>query len=101
LGFKGIVLKKIAAITFGCKINQYETSCILDEFVQHGYKITGFDQAADVYVINSCTVTNRTDYKSRNALRKALLQKEKNPVTKVIITGCYSQVLNCFGKVGC
>ncbi len=84
-------MKAIAAITFGCKVNQYETSCILDEFVQHGYKIVDFDQPADIYVINSCTVTNRTDYKSRNALRKALAQKEINPDVKVVITGCYSQ----------
>nr|HPR16823.1 tRNA (N(6)-L-threonylcarbamoyladenosine(37)-C(2))-methylthiotransferase MtaB [Candidatus Cloacimonadota bacterium] len=84
-------MKTVAAITFGCKINQYETSCILDEFVQHGYQIVEFDLPADVYVINSCTVTNRTDYKSRNALRKALQQKEINPNVKVVITGCYAQ----------
>lgn len=84
-------MKTIAAITFGCKVNQYETSCILDEFVQQGYKIIDFSESADVYVINSCTVTNRTDYKSRNALRKALKQKEKNSNIKVVITGCYSQ----------
>lgn len=84
-------MKTIAAITFGCKVNQYETSCILNEFIQNGYKHVGFDQPADIYVINSCTVTNRTDYKSRNALRKALEQKEKNPKVRVVITGCYSQ----------
>ncbi|MCF7793612.1 MAG: tRNA (N(6)-L-threonylcarbamoyladenosine(37)-C(2))-methylthiotransferase MtaB [Candidatus Cloacimonetes bacterium] len=84
-------MKTIAAITFGCKVNQYETSCILDEFAQHGYKIVDFNKPADIYIINSCTVTNRTDYKSRNALRKALQQKEINPGTKVVITGCYSQ----------
>lgn len=84
-------MKTIAAITFGCKVNQYETSCILDEFVRYGYEIIDFNQTADVYIINSCTVTNRTDYKSRNAVRKALIQKEKNPDIKVIITGCYSQ----------
>jgi threonylcarbamoyladenosine tRNA methylthiotransferase MtaB len=84
-------MKKVAAITFGCKVNQYETSCILDEFSQHNYKITNFKEKADIYIINSCTVTNRTDYKSRNAVRKALAQKEKNPKVKVIITGCYSQ----------
>ncbi|MFC1898138.1 tRNA (N(6)-L-threonylcarbamoyladenosine(37)-C(2))-methylthiotransferase MtaB [Candidatus Cloacimonadota bacterium] len=83
--------KSIAAITFGCKVNQYETSCILDEFVQDGYKIVDFNKTADVYIINSCTVTNRTDSKSRNAVRKALQQKETKPNTKVVITGCYSQ----------
>ena len=81
-------MKTITAATFGCKVNQYETSCILDEFVQHGYRIVDFNEPADVYVINSCTVTNRTDYKSRNAVRKALTQKEKNPNIKVVVTGC-------------
>jgi len=85
------IMKKIAALTFGCKVNQYETSCILDEFVQHGYEIVDFNADADVYIINSCTVTNRTDYKSRSALRKALKKKELNSEVKVVITGCYSQ----------
>ncbi len=86
-----MVKKKIAAITFGCKVNQYETYCILDDFIKAGYRIVNFDQPADVYLINTCTVTNRTDYKSRNAIRKALAQKEKNIKVKVIVTGCYSQ----------
>ena len=84
-------MKKIAAITFGCKINQYETSCIIDSFLQHGYQLVDYSSAADVYLINSCTVTNRTDYKSRSALRKALKQKETNPQVITIITGCYAQ----------
>jgi len=84
-------MKKIASITFGCKVNQYETSCIVDEFTQAGYQITEFDKPADVYIINTCTVTNRTDYKSRNAIRKALNQKQIDPEVKVIVTGCYSQ----------
>ncbi|MDP8201749.1 MAG: tRNA (N(6)-L-threonylcarbamoyladenosine(37)-C(2))-methylthiotransferase MtaB [Candidatus Tenebribacter burtonii] len=84
-------MKKIASITFGCKVNQYETSCIVDEFTQAGYQITEFDKPADVYIINTCTVTNRTDYKSRNAIRKALNQKQINPEVKVVVTGCYSQ----------
>ncbi len=84
-------MKKIAAITFGCKVNQYETSCIVDEFTKEGYQIIEFDKPADVYVINTCTVTNRTDYKSRNAIRKALSQKQIDPSVKVVVTGCYSQ----------
>ena len=83
--------KKIAGITFGCKVNQYETSCILDDFIKAGYRVVDFNQPADVYVINTCTVTNRTDYKSRNAIRKALAQKEKNHMVKIIVTGCYAQ----------
>ena len=84
-------MKKVASITFGCKVNQYETSCIVDEFTQAGYKTTEFVKPANVYIINTCTVTNRTDYKSRNAIRKALAQKQKNPSIKVVVTGCYSQ----------
>ncbi|HCX73020.1 MAG TPA: tRNA (N(6)-L-threonylcarbamoyladenosine(37)-C(2))-methylthiotransferase MtaB [Candidatus Cloacimonas sp.] len=84
--------KKVAAITFGCKVNQYETACILDDFIQAGYELQKFSQPADVYIINSCTVTNRTDYKSRNAIRKALKQKQRNSNVKVIVTGCYAQL---------
>jgi threonylcarbamoyladenosine tRNA methylthiotransferase MtaB len=81
----------VAAATFGCKVNQYETACILDAFVSAGYRVVPFDSPADVYIINSCTVTNRTDYKSRNALRKALKHKQQHPGTQVVITGCYVQ----------
>lgn len=82
---------KIASITFGCKVNQYETSCIVDSFIENGYQATEFNKPANVYIINTCTVTNRTDQKSRNAIRKALIQKELDPTVKVIVTGCYSQ----------
>ncbi|MCD4820263.1 MAG: tRNA (N(6)-L-threonylcarbamoyladenosine(37)-C(2))-methylthiotransferase MtaB [Candidatus Cloacimonetes bacterium] len=84
-------MKKVASITFGCKINQYETSCILDDFRKNGFEIVPYTEKADVYIINSCTVTNRTDYKSRNAVRKALKQKELDSSVKIVITGCYSQ----------
>ncbi len=84
-------MKKIAAITFGCKVNQYETSCILNDFEKHNFEIVDFSENADVYVINSCTVTNRTDFKSRNSIRKALQKKKENPNVKIIVTGCYAQ----------
>ncbi|HHE38408.1 MAG TPA: tRNA (N(6)-L-threonylcarbamoyladenosine(37)-C(2))-methylthiotransferase MtaB [Candidatus Cloacimonetes bacterium] len=86
-----MVKNKIAAATFGCKVNQYETSCILDDFIDADFEVVKFNKSADVYIINTCTVTNRTDYKSRNAIRKALKEKEKNPEIKIIVTGCYSQ----------
>ena len=82
---------KIAAATFGCKQNQYETSCIMDDFLSNGWEQAGFSEQADVYLINSCTVTNRTDFKSRNAIRKALKQKQQNPKVKIVVTGCYAQ----------
>ncbi|MBT3168660.1 MAG: tRNA (N(6)-L-threonylcarbamoyladenosine(37)-C(2))-methylthiotransferase MtaB [Candidatus Cloacimonetes bacterium] len=84
-------MKRVAIITYGCKINQYESACILDDFKSANYEIVPFGNEADVYIINSCTVTNRTDYKSRNSLRKALSQKATNPNVKIIVTGCYSQ----------
>lgn len=84
-------MKKVVAVTFGCKVNQYETACILDEFRLAGYEIIDFKDPADVYIINSCTVTNRTDYKSRNAIRKALEVKVSDPNVKVVVTGCYVQ----------
>lgn len=82
---------KIAAITFGCKVNQYETACIVDDFLENGFQKTNFDDSADVYLINSCTVTNRTDHKSRSAIRKALKFKTEFPQKKIIVTGCFAQ----------
>jgi len=83
---------KIAALTYGCKINQYETICILNDFIQAGWQQVKFNQEADVYLINTCTVTNRTDYKSRNAIRKALEHKQNRPGSVIIVTGCYAQL---------
>jgi len=83
---------KIAALTFGCKINQYETICIINDFLQNNWQQVKFNQEADVYLINTCTVTNRTDYKSRNAIRKAIDHKNKRPDSVIIVTGCYAQL---------
>ena len=85
-------MKKVAAITFGCRVNQYETTCVVNDFIRTGYQFVNFYEPADIYIINTCSVTNRTDYKSRNAIRKALLYKKKNPDVKVVVTGCYSQI---------
>ena len=83
--------KLVAFYTLGCKINQYETSVIADQFTALGYKIVEDNTPANIYVINTCTVTNRTDFKSRNLIRKALKIKAANPEVKVYVTGCYSQ----------
>jgi len=92
---------RIAALTYGCKINQYETICIINDFIQAGWEQVRFNQEADVYLINSCTVTNRTDYKSRNAIRKALDHKQKRPDSMIIVTGCYAQLnYNDIDKLG-
>ncbi len=84
-------MNKIAIATFGCKINQYESAGIIAQFEENGFQHVSYNQDADVYVVNSCTVTNRTDFKSRNAIRKALKKKELNPKISVIITGCFVQ----------
>ncbi len=80
---------KIAFYTLGCKVNQYETDLMMKKFVEKGYKIVDFDEIADVYVINSCSVTNMSTRKSRQMLSKA---KRKKGI--VVLAGCYSQELS-------
>lgn len=84
-------MNKIAVATFGCKINQYESAGIIAQFEEQGFQPVSFPEDADVYVVNSCTVTNRTDFKSRNAIRNVLKRKETNPHIVLIVTGCYVQ----------
>ena len=62
--------KTVAFCTLGCKVNQYETNAMMQEFTKHGYSIVEFDKEADIYVVNTCTVTNMADKKSRQMLRK-------------------------------
>jgi len=75
--------------TFGCKLNQAETAAIVKDFENRGYRVISRDQSADVFVLNSCTVTGRSDAKCRRAIRHTL---KINPKTTVIVVGCYSQV---------
>ncbi|MDZ7740504.1 MAG: tRNA (N(6)-L-threonylcarbamoyladenosine(37)-C(2))-methylthiotransferase MtaB [Bacteroidota bacterium] len=77
--------KKIAFRTLGCRLNQFETDAIASKFHKHQYEIVNFEQDADVYVINTCTVTNQGDQKSRQEIHKAL-KKGIDPV--VVVTGC-------------
>ena len=81
--------KKVAFCTLGCKVNQYETNAMIQEFKNNKYEIVEFDEKADIYVINTCTVTNMADRKSRQMLRKV---KEINPAAILIAVGCYAQV---------
>jgi len=83
---------KIFIETIGCKANQAESACIYDDFISHGFQPALDMTTADVIVINTCTVTNRTDYKCRYAIKKALKLKAKNPQLKIVVTGCYSQL---------
>ena len=82
-------IKKVAFITLGCKVNQYETNGMAQKLKESGYEIVDHNEKADIYIINTCTVTNMSDRKSRQMLRKT---KEKNPEAKVIAVGCYAQV---------
>lgn len=81
--------KKVAFCSLGCKVNQYETNAMAQKFVANGYKIVEFDEYADVYIVNTCTVTNIADRKSRQMLRRA---KEINKDATLVACGCYAQV---------
>ncbi len=81
--------KKVAFYTLGCKVNQYETNAMIQEFKNSGYEIVEFDDIADIYIVNTCTVTNMADRKSRQMLRKV---KELNPNAILVACGCYAQV---------
>jgi threonylcarbamoyladenosine tRNA methylthiotransferase MtaB len=79
----------VAFHTLGCKVNQYETEGIWQSFKEQGYDRVDFEAIADIYVINTCTVTNTGDKKSRQVIRRAI---RKNPEAVVCVTGCYAQV---------
>ena len=81
--------RKVAFCTLGCKVNQYETNGMIQEFKKCGYEIAEFDEFADIYVVNTCTVTNMADRKSRQMIRKV---KEINPNAILVAVGCYAQV---------
>jgi len=78
----------VAFHTLGCKVNHYETEAIWHLFKQAGYERKDFESTADVYVINTCTVTNTGDKKSRQVIRRAIRQ---NPDAVICVTGCYAQ----------
>ncbi len=80
---------KVAFYTLGCRMNQFETSGLEEKFERRGFDITDFKDKADVYIVNTCTVTNDADRTSRKILRQA---KRRNPNSIVVATGCYAQV---------
>lgn len=80
---------KVAFATLGCRVNQYETEAMAEKFIREGYEIANFDQFADVYVINTCTVTNMSDKKSRQMIGRA---RRINEDAVIAVVGCYSQV---------
>ena len=79
---------KVGFYTLGCKVNAYETEFLINEFKKNGYEIVSFNDNADIYIINTCTVTNTSDQKSRKIIRSAC--KNKNAI--VVVMGCYSQI---------
>ncbi|SEO32109.1 threonylcarbamoyladenosine tRNA methylthiotransferase MtaB [Amphibacillus marinus] len=79
----------VAFHTLGCKVNHYETEGIWQKFKDKGFERVDFDHEADIYVINTCTVTNTGDKKSRQVIRRAI---RKNPEAIVCVTGCYAQI---------
>ena len=79
---------KVAFHTLGCKVNQYETEAMREQFAEAGFEPVDERAFADVYVINTCTVTNLADRKSRQYIRR---MKRLNPAAIVAVTGCYAQ----------
>ena len=82
-------MKKVAFYTLGCKVNQYETNAMIEQFIKSNYEIVKFEEFADIYVINTCTVTSMADKKSRQIIRRA---KQVNKDAIVVVTGCYAQI---------
>ncbi len=80
---------KVAFTTLGCRVNQYETEAMTEKFKKEGYELVPFEEYADVYVINTCTVTNIGDKKSRQMVNRA---RRKNEEAVIAVVGCYSQI---------
>jgi len=80
---------KVSFVTLGCRMNQFDTDLIRFRFMESGYEVVDFNEPADIYVINTCTVTSGGDRSSRQAIYQA---KRRNPNALVVATGCYAQV---------
>jgi threonylcarbamoyladenosine tRNA methylthiotransferase MtaB len=84
---KGV--RTVAITTLGCKINQFESAAMQETLARKGFRIVPFTEPADIYIINTCTVTARTDSESRRLIRRAARQ---NGAARIVVTGCYAQV---------
>ena len=73
----------------GCKVNQYESAALAEDLLKKGFSLVSFRSPADIYIINTCTVTAFSDFQARQLIRRA---KRANPQAKIIVTGCYAQV---------
>jgi len=81
--------QKVALATMGCKVNQYESAALAEGLCKNGFSMVSFRSQADIYIINTCTVTAFSDYQAREFIRRA---KRTNPYAKIIVTGCYAQI---------
>lgn len=82
-------MKKVSFYTLGCKLNQAETAILAEQFEQKGYQLKSFGEQVDVCVINTCTVTGKSDYRCRQMIRKA---KKISPDAQIAVVGCYAQL---------
>ena len=82
-------MKTVAVSTLGCKVNQFESEGLMESLEERGYRIVPFGEKADITIINTCTVTHRADFQSRQMVRRA---RRANSSTLLIVTGCYAQV---------
>ncbi|MFH0930950.1 MAG: tRNA (N(6)-L-threonylcarbamoyladenosine(37)-C(2))-methylthiotransferase MtaB [Candidatus Zixiibacteriota bacterium] len=81
--------RKVALFTVGCKLNQYETEWMGESLEKLGFKRVNFSEQADLYIINTCTVTAQSDYSSRQAIYRAF---RRSPNSKIVVVGCYSEI---------
>ena len=79
-------MRSVGVLSLGCKVNMYESEYVINELKKAGYEIKDFDEVCDVYVINTCTVTNNSDSKSKKMIRQAI---RRNPDACVVAMGCF------------
>lgn len=82
-------IKRLAVATLGCKVNQFESADMIEQLRSSGWQLVPFSEVADLYLINTCTVTARSDAESRRLIRRA---RRRNPEARIVATGCYAQV---------
>ena len=82
-------MRKISFYTLGCKLNQSETAVLAEQFKKENYEIVSFGEAVDVCVINTCTVTAKSDRRCLQTIRRV---KKENPLAKIAVVGCYAQL---------
>jgi len=81
--------KRVAIATLGCKVNQADSAALAEAVEGQGFVLVPFDEVADIYIVNTCTVTGRTDSQSRQLVRRAA---RRNPTASIVVTGCYAQI---------